>query len=44
MVKAAEVDSAAVRRVLDPEHPDSTEFDTMVSGLIALEVFLKERE
>jgi hypothetical protein len=41
LTSIAEGDQAAARRLIDPRNPESSEFETVICGLIALDVFLK---
>jgi exopolyphosphatase/pppGpp-phosphohydrolase len=41
LVSLAIQDPAAVRRVIDPGNPDSLEFETVMTGIVAISIFLK---
>ncbi len=44
LVRVAVADPTAARMVIHPKQPDSMEFETVVSGLIALEIFLRREK
>lgn len=44
LVQVAEQNPGAARIVVQPQNPNGSEFETVISGLIALEVFLKREK
>jgi hypothetical protein len=41
LVQVAELAPEAARRLVDPRHPESSEFETVLAGLVGIEAFLR---